>query len=87
MYRVDTALSLNLLVFEMLKTPKTKVEAHFLKKLDFVTNKCLAQDVFGKRPRTTENLSKYTALQLSQYIVTCTHFLIISSILHSYSNM
>ena len=66
MYRMDTVLSLILLVFEMLKIPKTKVEAHFLKKLDFVTNKCLAQDAFRKCPRSTENLSKYTASQLSQ---------------------
>ena len=84
MYRMDTVLSLILLAFEMLKIPKTKVEAHFLKKLDFVTNKCLALDAFGKCPRTTENLSKYTALQLSQYIVMCTNFLIISYILQSY---
>ena len=84
MYRMDTVLSLILLVFEMLKIPKTKVEAHFLKKLDFVTNKCLALDAFGKCPRTTENLSKYTALQFSQYIVMCTNFLIISCILQSY---
>ena len=84
MYRMDTALSLILLVFEMLKIPKTKFEARFLKKLDFVTNKCLAQDVFRKCPRTTENLLKYTALQLSQYIVMCTNFLIILYILQSY---
>ena len=84
MYSMDTVLSVILLVFEMLKIPKTKVEAHFLKKLDFVTNKCLALDAFGKCPRTTENLSRYTALQLSQYIVTCTHFLTISYILHCY---
>ena len=45
---MDTVLSLILLLSEMLKIPKTKVEAHFLKKLDFVTNKCLAQDAFGK---------------------------------------
>ena len=61
MYRMDTVLSLILLVFEMLKIPKAKVEVHFLKKLDIVTNKCLAQDAFGKCPRTTEYLSKYTA--------------------------
>ena len=84
MYRMDTVLSLILLVSEMLQIPKSKVEAHFLKKLDFVTNKCLALDVFGKCPRTTENLSKYTVLQLSQYIVMCTNFLIISYILQSY---
>ena len=86
MYRMDTVLSLILLVFEMLEISKTKVEAHFLKKLDFVTNKCLAQDAFRKCPRTTENLSKYTASQLSQYIVMCTNFLIISYILQSYPN-
>ena len=61
MYRMDTVLSLILLVSEMLKYPKTKADAHFLKKLAFVTSKCLAQDAFGKCPRTTENLSKYTA--------------------------
>ena len=61
MYRMDTVLSLIVLVFEMLKIPKTKV-AHFLKKLDFITNKCLALDAFGKCPWATENLSKYTAL-------------------------
>ena len=64
MYSMDTVLSLILLVFEMLKIPKTKVEAQ-----------C---------PGTTENLSKYTALQLSQYIGMCTNFLIISYILQSY---
>ena len=53
MYRMDTQLSLSLLVSEMSKIPKTKNEAHFLKKPDFVTNKCLAQDAFGKCPRTT----------------------------------
>ena len=56
MYRMDTALSLTLLVSEMLKIPKAKVEANFLKKLAFVTNTCFAQDAFGKCPTTTENL-------------------------------
>ena len=42
MYCVDAVLSLILLVSEMLEIPKAKVEAHFLKKLAFVTNKCLA---------------------------------------------
>ena len=62
MYRMNTALSLILLVSEMLKIPRVKVEAHFLKKLAFVTNKCLEQDAFGESPRTTKNLSKYTAV-------------------------
>ena len=56
MYRMDTALSLTLLVSEMLKIPRAKVEADFLKKLAFVTNTCFAQDAFGKCPTTTENL-------------------------------
>ena len=81
---MDTVRSLILLVFEMLKIPKTKAETHFLKKLYFVTNKCLALDAFGKYPRRTENLSKYTVLQLPQYIVMCTNFLIISCVLQSY---
>ena len=84
MYRMDTVLSLILLVSEMLKIPKNKADAHFLKKLDFVTNNCLAQDDFGKCPRATENLSKYRALQLSQYIVLCKYVLIISYIFQSY---
>ena len=42
MYRMDAALSLILLVPEMLKIPRGKVESHFLKKLAFVTNKGLA---------------------------------------------
>ena len=55
---MDTVLSLILLVSEILKIPRVRVEVHFLKKLTFVTNKCLAQDIFEKCPRTTENLSK-----------------------------
>ena len=42
--------------------PRAKVEAHFLKKIAFVTRKCLAQSALGKCPRTTENLWKYTAV-------------------------
>ena len=63
MYRMDTALSLILLNSEMLKIPRAKVEAHFLKKLAFVTKKCLAQDAFRKCSRTKENLSKYAAVR------------------------
>ena len=63
MYRMDTALSLILLASEMLKIPRAKVEVHFLKKLAFVTNNCLAQVTLGKYPRKTENFSKYTAVR------------------------
>ena len=63
MYRMDTVLSLILLVSEMLKIPRAKIETHFLKKLALVTNKCLAQDAFGKCPTTTENLSNYTTVR------------------------
>ena len=41
MYRMDTVLSLILIVSKMLKVPRANVEAHFLKKLAFVANKCL----------------------------------------------
>ena len=51
MYRVDTMLSLILLISKILKIPRAKVEAHFLKKLAFVTK--LAQDAFGEYTRTT----------------------------------
>ena len=40
-----------------------ELEAHFLKKLAFVTNKCFAQDAFGKFPGITVNLSKYIAVR------------------------
>ena len=63
MHCLDTTLSLILLVSEMQKISRAKAEAHFLKKLAFVTNKCLAQDVFGKCPLTTEKLLKYTAVR------------------------
>ena len=63
MYRTNNALSFDFIFFsEMLKFPSVKVESHFLKKLAFVINKCLAQHAFGKFPRTTENLSKHTAV-------------------------
>ena len=62
MYRMDTELSLILLVSEMLKIPRPKAEAHFLA---FVTNKCLAQDAFGQQKRqqgeqkTFQNTQQY----------------------------
>ena len=63
MYHMGTVLSLILLVSEILKILRAKVEAHFCKKLVFVTNICLAQDAFGKCPRATKSLSKYTAVR------------------------
>ena len=60
---MDNVLSLILLVSQLLKIPRVKVETHFLKKLSFVTSKCLAQDDFRKCPKTTENLSKPTAVR------------------------
>ena len=50
-------------ITKSLKNPRTKVEDPFLKKLAFVTNKYLAQEALGKCPRTTDNLSKYTAVR------------------------
>ena len=55
-----------------------KIEAHFLKKFALVTNKCLEKDVFRKRPRTTENFSKYTAVR--QYL--CGQILLLSRIFY-----
>ena len=45
MYCMDTVLPLILLVSEMLKIPRAKVEAHFLKKHAFVCN----QQMFSTR--------------------------------------
>ena len=42
MYCVDTVLPLILLIYEILEIPRAKVEANFLKKFAFVTNKFLA---------------------------------------------
>ena len=81
MYRMNTALSLILLVSEMLEIPGAKVEVNFLNKLAFVTNKCLGSDAFGNCPKTTENLSKYAAfLEWLLY----SNFLIFLYILESY---
>ena len=63
MHCMDTVLSLMLLISEMLKILRAKFEAHFLKKLAFVTYKSLPQDVLGQCTSTTENLSKYTAVR------------------------
>ena len=59
---MDTVLLMILLVFEMLKIPRVKAEARFLKKIAFLSKKFLQQDAFGKCTRTTVNLSKFTAV-------------------------
>ena len=63
MFLVLCVSSLILLLSEMLKIPRAIVEARFLKKLDSVTNKCLAQDAFEDCARTTENLSQDPAVR------------------------
>ena len=63
MYRIDTESSLILLVSEMLNFPRVKFETHLLRKLAFLANKYLGQDRFRESLRTTENLSKYTAVR------------------------
>ena len=68
MYRI-------LLVSEILKTPRAKVEAHFLKKLAFVTSKCLAQDTFGKCPRTTETFQN-TQQSANSYVHKFSYFFV-----------
>ena len=62
-YSMDTVWFLILLASEMRKIPRAKIEAHFIKKLAFITNKRLAQDTFEECPRTRENLSKYIAVR------------------------
>ena len=52
-----TALSLILLVSEMLMVRRTKVEAYVLKKLVFVSNN-FVEDVIGNFPRTVQNFPK-----------------------------
>ena len=60
-YNMDTVWFLILLASEMRKIPRAKIEAHFIKKLAFITNKRLAQDTFGEWTR--ENLSKYIVVR------------------------
>ena len=61
MYHIDAVLFLILLVSEMLKIPRTKVEPHFLKKTYFCNEQQFSTNAFGKCSRTTKNLFKYTA--------------------------
>ena len=81
MYRMDSVRSLIQLVSEMLKIPRDKVEAHFLK-LTYFCN----QQMF--RTRCLWEISKYNRkpfiIHSSTRIVICTKFLIISYILQSY---
>ena len=81
MYRMDTVLSLILLVSEMLKTSRSKVEAHFIKKLSFVPT-----NVWHEMP--WENVKKDNRrpckIHSSTRIVTCANCLIISYILQRY---
>ena len=64
MYRMYTVLSLILLVSEMLKVPRAKFEGRFLKKFDFATNICLAQDAFRKCPRTKESFKIHSSMRI-----------------------
>ena len=46
----------------MLKIPRTKVEAHFLKNIDFVTNNCLEQmplEIVRKQQKSFQNTQQY----------------------------
>ena len=81
-YCTDTVLSLILLVSEMLKIPRPKFEAHFLKKRAFVTNRCLAQDAFEKNVLEKQKTFQNTRQHANSYMY---KFFIISYILQSYS--
>ena len=86
MYCMDTVLSLILLVFEMLKIPKTKVEAHFLKKLDFVTNmfgtRCLWK--MFKDNRQPFKIHSITAFTMHSYVQKFSYYLVYSTKLSQY---
>ena len=82
MYRMDTVFFFILLVFEMLKIPRAKHEACFLKKLAFVTSKCLAQNISGECRRATENISKKQQ-NANSYVQKFFHFLVYSKKLSS----
>lgn len=70
MYRINTVFVLILLASELLKILRAKADAYFLKKLVFVTNKCLAQmplkNVKGQQ-KTIQNLREafFSAKQIN----------------------
>ena len=64
MYLMNTVLSLILLVSEMLKIPRAKVQAHLLQKLDFVTNKC---DAFINAKKINVTFYKPRASKSAEY--------------------
>ena len=72
---MDTVLPLILLVFEMLKFPRAKFEADFLKKLAFVTNypKMPSENVQGQQ-KAFQNTQQYA----NSYVHTFSYFLIYS---------
>ena len=80
---MDSVLSLTPLVSEMLKYPWAKVEAYFLKKLAFVTNKCLFTRCLRKMSK--DNRKPFKIHSCTQ-IVMCPNFLIILHILQIYSS-
>ena len=73
---MDNVLYLILLVSEMLKIPRDKVEDHFLKNIAFITNKCLLQDAFGEclwTKKTFQKTQQYANSYLHKfsYILVC----------------
>ena len=80
MYCMYTLLSLILLVSEMLKIPRAKVEAHFLKKLDLVTNKCLAQEKpFFENVQGQQKAFQNTQLYANSYVHKFSYYLVYST--------
>ena len=77
---MDTVLSLILLVSEMLKIARAKIETPFYKKLAFVTN-----NVWHKMPSENVQGQQKTFQNTQQYANSNVHkFLIISYILQNY---
>ena len=80
MYRMDTVLSLILLVSEMLKIPRLKVAAHFLQTC-FYNQQKFSTRYLRKMPKDNKKPFK---IHSSTRIVMCTNFLIFSYVLLSY---
>ena len=81
MYHIDSLLFLILLVSEMLKIPRTKVEAHFLKKTCFCNEQQFSTRCLRKMSKDNRKPFK---IHSSTRIAICTIFLIFYYILQSY---
>ena len=77
---MDTALPLILLVSEILKIPRAKVEVHFLKKFPFITKKMFSTRCLRKMSKDNSNRNlKNTHQHANSYVQKFPHYLVYST--------